>query len=50
MPLFREQMMIVLPPKHPLAREKTLRMKDLRGQRYLNRTSCEFNGYADQFL
>ena len=50
MPLFREQMMIVLPPKHPLARKKTLRIKDLHGQRYLNRTSCEFNGYVGQFF
>jgi LysR family hydrogen peroxide-inducible transcriptional activator len=50
MPLFREQMIIVLPPKHSLARKKTLRLKDLHGQRYLDRTSCEFNDYADQFF
>ncbi len=50
MPLFREQMMIVLPPNHALARKKCIPLKDLHGERYLNRTSCEFNGCADQFF
>lgn len=50
MPLFREQMMIVLPPQHPLAGKNSIRVKDLHGQSYLNRANCEFNGYAGQFF
>jgi DNA-binding transcriptional LysR family regulator len=50
MPLFREQMMIVLPPDHALAGKNAILLKDLHGEKYLNRTSCEFNGYADQFF
>ncbi|TPQ31764.1 LysR family transcriptional regulator [Bradyrhizobium guangdongense] len=50
MPLFRERMMIVLPSGDPLARRRTLRLGELHGLRYLNRSSCEFNGYADRFF
>jgi DNA-binding transcriptional LysR family regulator len=46
MPLFREQFMIVVPPRHPLASRNAIRVKDLNGERYLNRINCEFNGYA----
>lgn len=46
MPLFREQFMIVLPAKHPLTAKNAITPKDLTGERYLNRASCEFNGYA----
>ena len=50
MPLFREQMMIVLPPSHPLADHNAIRPKDLNGGNYLNRVNCEFNGYAGKFF
>ncbi|MBC9878847.1 LysR family transcriptional regulator [Bradyrhizobium sp. INPA01-394B] len=50
MPLFREQMMIVLPPHHPLGGRTAIQLRDLHRQRYLNRSSCEFNGYADKFF
>jgi len=46
MPLFREQYMIVVHPGHPLASRNAIRVKDLNGERYLNRANCEFNGYA----
>ena len=46
LPLFREQYMIVVPPNHPLSSRNAIRVKDLNGERYLNRTNCEFNGYA----
>jgi len=45
MALFREQFMIVVHPGHPLASRNAIRVKDLDGERYLNRTNCEFNGY-----
>jgi DNA-binding transcriptional LysR family regulator len=44
MPLFREQMMIVVHPGHPLAMRNTIRLPDLEGQPYLNRVNCEFYG------
>ena len=50
MPLFREQMMIVLPASHPLAEKNAIRPKDLNGGNYLNRANCEFNGYAGKFF
>jgi LysR family hydrogen peroxide-inducible transcriptional activator len=46
MPLFREQMMIVVSPNHRLAMANAIRVKDLDGEKYLNRTNCEFNGVA----
>jgi LysR family transcriptional regulator, hydrogen peroxide-inducible genes activator len=48
--LFREQMMIVLPPSHPLVGCNAIRPKDLQGASYLNRVNCEFNGYAGRFF
>jgi LysR family hydrogen peroxide-inducible transcriptional activator len=50
MPLFREQMMIVLPHGHPLASHNAIRPADLNGAHYLNRANCEFNGYAGKFF
>jgi DNA-binding transcriptional LysR family regulator len=46
MPLFREQMMIVINPQHRLARLNAIPARELDGERYLNRINCEFNGYA----
>ncbi|MGZ8386645.1 MAG: LysR family transcriptional regulator [Rhodoplanes sp.] len=50
MPLFREQMMVVVPPNHLLATKDAIRVKDLHGMNYVNRAKCEFNGYAGQFF
>jgi len=50
MPLFHEQMMVVIPPNHALAVKETIRVKDLHGMNYVNRAKCEFNGYAGQFF
>lgn len=49
MQLFREQMMVVIPPNHLLAAKDAIRVKDLRGMNYVNRAKCEFNGYAGQW-
>jgi LysR family hydrogen peroxide-inducible transcriptional activator len=46
MPLFREQMMIVVPPGHPFAAQNAVTTSDLQGGRYLNRVNCEFNDYG----
>lgn len=50
MPLFREQMMIVLEPGHPLAEGSVVRVRDLDGQKYLKRVNCEFTGLIGQHL
>lgn len=44
MPLFSEQMMIVVHPGHPLALRNTIRLPDLEGEPYLSRVNCEFLG------
>jgi LysR family hydrogen peroxide-inducible transcriptional activator len=46
MPLFREQFMIVVSPGHRFASLNAIHPRDLTGERYLNRISCEFYGYA----
>jgi LysR family transcriptional regulator, hydrogen peroxide-inducible genes activator len=45
MPLFREQMMIILNGSHSLASRNAVRVKDLDGLSYLNRVNCEFIGH-----
>jgi len=45
--LFREQMMIVLPPDHRLATRDVIEIKDLAGERYVQRALCEFNDMVD---
>lgn len=42
LPLYHERFMVALPPASPLARQNAIRMRDLDGQRYLGRASCEF--------
>jgi DNA-binding transcriptional LysR family regulator len=50
MPLFQEQMMIVVPPGHPFAAKNAVFGNDLNGQPYLNRVNCEFNEYGGAVL
>lgn len=49
-PLFREQMMIVLHPDHPLAMKNMVTVKDLHGERYLQRINCEFTGQVTPIM
>jgi DNA-binding transcriptional LysR family regulator len=39
--LYTEKYVAVLPPEHPLAKLDTLRLRDLSGQPYVDRLSCE---------
>jgi DNA-binding transcriptional LysR family regulator len=50
LPLFREQMVIVVHPTHRLANQEAVRVKDLNGEAYIHRNDCEFAGYADGIL
>ncbi|HEX2554340.1 MAG TPA: LysR family transcriptional regulator [Microvirga sp.] len=45
LPLFRERFVIALPRGHRLSNLSEIRPEDLRGERYLNRANCEFNGW-----
>jgi hypothetical protein len=36
----------VVNPQHRLARFNAIPVRELDGEHYLNRTNCEFNGYA----
>jgi DNA-binding transcriptional LysR family regulator len=46
MPLFREQFLIAVHPKHHLAMNNAIRVRDLDGERYLNRVNCEYASHA----
>jgi DNA-binding transcriptional LysR family regulator len=46
LPLFREQFMIALGQRHPLAKRNAIRAKELNGERYLNRANCEYVNVA----
>lgn len=50
LPLFREQFVIALAPGHRLASKNAIRVRDLDGERYLNRINCEFGDYAGRTL
>lgn len=43
LPLFSERMMIVVHPDHPLASRDALTIENMQGERYLNRSNCEYN-------
>jgi DNA-binding transcriptional LysR family regulator len=47
LPLFREQMMIVLPANHRLASRENIEIADLAGEHYVQRAFCEFNDMVD---
>jgi DNA-binding transcriptional LysR family regulator len=40
-PLYSEKYVVVLPPGHPLAERNMVRLRDLSGQPYVDRLSCE---------
>ena len=50
LPLFREQMVIAVHARHPLAGQATVRVRDIDGENYIHRNNCEFAGYADSIL
>jgi LysR family hydrogen peroxide-inducible transcriptional activator len=47
-PLFREQMMIVVNEAHRLAQFDAIKVIDLKGENYLERTNCEFAALGDR--
>ena len=47
LPLFREQMLIVMSRDHRLANHTEIRIEDLAGEQYVQRSRCEFNGIVE---
>jgi DNA-binding transcriptional LysR family regulator len=47
-PLFHEQMMIALSTQHRLAKQSEIKVTDLGGEPYLERTNCEFGILGDE--
>ncbi len=45
LPLFREQMVIAVSPRHRLAAKNAVVPEDLQGENYISRINCEFNGF-----
>jgi LysR family hydrogen peroxide-inducible transcriptional activator len=50
LPLYREQFVIVLHPRHRLATSSSIRVRDLCGERYLSRINCEFDQAATRIF
>ena len=46
-PLFREKIVVAISPKHRLANQAAIAVKDLHDESYIHRMDCEFAGYAD---
>lgn len=48
--LFRERFVVALPMGHTLAALQAVRLRDLHGQDYVSRASCEFAPYIDTLM
>lgn len=48
LPLFREKMVIALADRHPLCRQKDIKIVQLQDQPYLERTNCEFAQFGER--
>jgi DNA-binding transcriptional LysR family regulator len=49
-PLFREQMLMAMPRKHPLANRVAIGIADLAGEQYIRCPRCEFNDLFSALL
>ena len=49
-PMFREQMVIVVAPDHKFAVGNAVSVRQLDGERYVNRAKCESRGYAGEIF
>jgi DNA-binding transcriptional LysR family regulator len=50
LPLFMERFVCVLPESHQLARQESVRVKDLNGVPYVNRINCEMGDFAGKIF
>jgi DNA-binding transcriptional LysR family regulator len=49
-PLFRERMVLAVHRGHRLAKTGSFPVREMNGESYIHRQSCEFAGYADKIL
>ena len=50
LPLYRERLVVALPPGHRLGAQRAVRLRDMHKQDYVSRASCEFAPYIDGLL
>jgi LysR family hydrogen peroxide-inducible transcriptional activator len=48
--LYRERFVVAMPPAHPLSAQRAVALRDLHGERYVSRASCEYAGFIDALL
>ncbi|MEK9968120.1 MAG: LysR family transcriptional regulator [Ferrovibrio sp.] len=49
-PLFSEQLVVAVAPSHHFAQKNVVRLEELGGERYVNRTNCEFIDSLSELL
>lgn len=49
-PLYRERFIVAMPPGHRLAARRTVALKDMQGERYVSRASCEYAGFIGALM
>ncbi len=49
-PVFEDRFVVAMPPDHPLSAKPALSLKDLQGQDYINRLSCEKNAEIESLM
>ena len=49
-PLYRERFIVAMPPGHRLAAGRTVALKDMHGERYVSRASCEYAGFIGALM
>ncbi len=45
-PLYEERYFVVLPPEHPLGERKRIALRELAGERYIDRLACELREHV----
>lgn len=48
--IYRERFVVVVSPRHPLAKQERVRTRDLLGHHYLERSNCELSAHAGKVL
>lgn len=48
--LYRERFAVAVPPGHRLARQRTVALRDLHGEAYVERINCEYGSFIDGLL
>jgi DNA-binding transcriptional LysR family regulator len=49
-PLYRERFVVATPPGHRLAAQRAVALRDVHGERYVSRASCEYAGFIEAHM